>query len=127
MPRRPPLLSTISGYVDDGDPSVVYWTDGTGYTPSGEVLVGTYDGFTNTWVAYEQVYADSSGNIANGHVNADCADNDAVCILGYDYTTATSSNCVVVHADCEGSVRPDVRKKAEPPIKPDVALPRMQR
>jgi hypothetical protein len=90
------------GGTTSGDPSVIYYDDGTGYTPNGEVLVGMWDGYTNTWTAYVYVYADSSGNLANGHFNVDCADGNDQWLLGYDYTTGASGGYWYVRSDCTG-------------------------
>jgi hypothetical protein len=88
------------GGTTSGDPSVIYYNDGTGWTPNGKVLVGTWDGYTNTWTAYKYVYADSNGNLTNGSFDADCADTDNQWLLGYDDTTGDTGGYWYVNSDC---------------------------
>ena len=84
----------------DADPSIIYFNDGTGYTPYGKVQVGTWDGYTSTWTAWTTVYADSSGNIADGSFNADCADGNDQWLLGYDFGSNTSGGYWYVRSNC---------------------------
>jgi hypothetical protein len=91
---HPDTSPTISGY---GSESFVFFSDGTGYTPNGEVWIGAVYG--GNWVGHAVETANASGDIANGDFSISVCD-ETVTLEAYDYSTGEYSNTPQFFVDC---------------------------